>query len=219
MEYVRSVDVEAYEHVWNGQCRRNASSQIFRGKYIIEEFTPPNPADAGKDMWDGPYFGGDWGFANDPVAISKLWIDYQHKPKQRLYVEYAEGSTGIELDDIPTLFKRIPGVDGRVIRADCSRPETINHVGSKAYCENLVCDFTFNSKAPEPKCPKCGGKAKTLRVEAAEKWKGSVEDGIAFLKTFEIVFHPRCKKHIQEARLYSYKVDRLTKDVLREGVS
>ncbi len=156
MEYLRSVDVEAYEHVWNGQCRRNASSQIFRGKYIIEEFTPPNPADAGKDMWDGPYFGGDWGFANDPVAISKLWIDYQHKPKQRLYVEYAEGSTGIELDDIPTLFKRIPGVDGRVIRADCSRPETINHVGSKAYCENLVCDFTFNSKAPEPKCPKCG---------------------------------------------------------------
>src|SRR5258708_6557463 len=46
MEYLRSVDVEAYEHVWNGQCRRNASSQIFRGKYIIEEFTPPKPADA-----------------------------------------------------------------------------------------------------------------------------------------------------------------------------
>ena len=52
-----------------------------------------------------------------------------------------------------------------------------------------------------------------------EKWKGSVEDGIAHMRSYrEIVIHPRCRETINEARLYSYKVDRLTGDVLPEVV-
>jgi phage terminase large subunit len=46
-----------------------------------------------------------------------------------------------------------------------------------------------------------------------------VEDGIAHLRSYEaIVVHPRCRETIQEARLYSYKVDRLTKDILPDIV-
>ena len=42
-----------------------------------------------------------------------------------------------------------------------------------------------------------------------------MEDGIALIRSFEkIVIHPRCKNMIQEARLYSYKTDSLTGDVL-----
>jgi phage terminase large subunit len=41
-----------------------------------------------------------------------------------------------------------------------------------------------------------------------------VEDGIAYLRSFaEIVIHPDCASTQSEARLYSYKVDRLTGDV------
>src|SRR5690606_8812858 len=64
------------------------------------------------------------------------------------------------------------------------------------------------------------GKRKALpRIIAADKWKGSVEDGIAHLRSYkEIIIHPRCKETLREARLYSYKVDRLTGDVLTDIV-
>ena len=52
------------------------------------------------------------------------------------------------------------------------------------------------------------------RATACKKGKGSVEDGIAFLRSFaKIVIHPECSEAQKEARLYSYKVDRLTGDV------
>ena len=51
------------------------------------------------------------------------------------------------------------------------------------------------------------------------KWPGSVEDGIQFLRSFaEIVIHPDCTEMQKEARLYSYKVDRLTGDVTSKVV-
>jgi phage terminase large subunit len=53
------------------------------------------------------------------------------------------------------------------------------------------------------------------RCKAAKKWPGSVEDGIAFLRGFrEIVIHPRCTQTAKEARLYSYKVDPKSGQVL-----
>jgi phage terminase large subunit len=54
-----------------------------------------------------------------------------------------------------------------------------------------------------------------FNVKPAHKWSGSVEDGIAHLKSFkEIVIHERCKHIAEEMRLYSYKVDRISGDVL-----
>ena len=52
-----------------------------------------------------------------------------------------------------------------------------------------------------------------------DKWPGSVQDGVAHLRSYaEIVVHPRCKDFINESRLYSYKVDRLTGDILPDIV-
>jgi phage terminase large subunit len=52
------------------------------------------------------------------------------------------------------------------------------------------------------------------KAHSVDKWPGSVEDGIAFLRSFRrIVIHPRCVNMQREARLYSYKVDRNTGDV------
>ncbi len=190
-DYLYKVDPEAAHHVWEGQCRKNLSSQIFRGKYSVEAFAPPHPhdCDAAHPMWDGPYYGADWGFANDPTVLMKLWIDTK---QNNLMIEKEAYKVGLELDDTAAFFKReIPECVDRTIRADSARPETISYLARTG----------------------------NLRIEAAEKWKGSVEDGIAYLKKFnKIIIHPRCEHQKMEAQHYSYKVDRLTRDVLAEVV-
>jgi phage terminase large subunit len=47
------------------------------------------------------------------------------------------------------------------------------------------------------------------------KRAGSVEDGVEHLRSYErIVIHPRCTHAAEEARLWSYKTEKLTGDVL-----
>lgn len=104
-----------------------------------------------------------------------------------LYVEHEAYGVGVELNELGEFFSSVPEADRWSIKADNARPETISH-----------CRGEFG-----------------LNISAADKWKGSVEDGIAFLKGFKkIVIHPRCKHTWQEARSYRYKVDRITKEVL-----
>ena len=106
---------------------------------------------------------------------------------ERLYVEMEAGRPGLELDDtVPYLKQRIPGIEKYVTRADSARPESISHL----------------KRHGMPK------------AEAAPKWSGSVEDGIQFIRSFKKVYiHPDCPYAQREARMYSYKVDRLTGDI------
>ncbi len=105
----------------------------------------------------------------------------------RLYVEREVYGIGIEINDIPGRFDAIEDAKKYTIRGDNARPETMSYLRSHGY-------------------PKIFG---------AEKWTGSVEDGIAFLRQFEkIVIHSRCTHAQDEARLWSYKTDPLTGDVL-----
>lgn len=181
------LDDQTYAWIWDGAYRENSEAQILAGKYRVAEFDPA----AG---WDGPYFGLDWGFSQDPTAGVKLWV-HDH----RLWVEYEAGKIGLENDDIADfMIARLPGIEQHVTRADSARPETISHVKSKG---------------------RDGHRANLPRLQGVEKWKGSVEDGIAHLRSYkEIVIHPRCVQTLREARLYSYKVDRLTGDVLTDIV-
>ena len=109
-----------------------------------------------------------------------------------LYVEYEANQKGLELDQTALFVEdRIPGISEYVIRADSARPESISYLKRKGL----------------------------PRIVGVEKWSGSVEDGIQHLRSYrEIVIHPRCRETIKEARLYSYKVDRHTGDVLPEVV-
>jgi len=109
-----------------------------------------------------------------------------------LFVEYEAGQVELELDDSPTFLSyHIPGWERYVSRWDNARPESIS----------------LFTRIGMP------------YAEAADKWPGSVEDGIQFLRSFKwIVIHPRCKETIREAKLYSYKVDRYTADILPDVV-
>ncbi len=103
-----------------------------------------------------------------------------------LYIDYESGGVGVEMEEIPALFDVVPGSRRWVIRADCARPETISYVARKGF-----------------------------RCQAADKWKGSVEDGIEYLRSFEKIYiHPRCKRTYEEFKFYSYKVDKVSGDVL-----
>ena len=52
-------------------------------------------------------------------------------------------------------------------------------------------------------------------IEGAEKGKGSVEDGIEFIRSFEeIIIHPRCKGTKDNFENYKWKQDKITGEIL-----
>ncbi|WP_272667200.1 MULTISPECIES: PBSX family phage terminase large subunit [Providencia] len=103
-----------------------------------------------------------------------------------LYIEREAYGVGVELDHMPAFYDEIPEARKWPIKADSARPETISYL-----------------------------KRQGFNISAAKKWQGSVEDGITHLRGFkQIIIHPRCKETAKEARLYSYKTDRITGEVL-----
>lgn len=105
---------------------------------------------------------------------------------KNLYIDYEAYAIGCEITDLPDLLMTIPGAERWPMSADSSRPETISHLRGHGF-------------------PKIFG---------AVKGKDSVYEGIEFLKSYDIIVHPRCKHTIDELTLYSYKVDPKTEEVL-----
>lgn len=105
-----------------------------------------------------------------------------------LWVDYEAVKVGLEIDETAEFVsKRIPLIADHVVRCDSARPESISYL-------------------------KRNGLPKAIGVK---KGAGSVEDGIKHLRSYKKIYiHPRCTELIKEMRRYSYKVDRLTGDVL-----
>jgi phage terminase large subunit len=103
-----------------------------------------------------------------------------------LYVPYEAYRVGCEVDFLPDLFRTIPEAERWPTIADSSRPETISYMQRNGFRKML----------------------------AAVKGPRSIEEGIEFLRSFDIVVHPRCKHTIDELRTYSYETDPLTGLVL-----
>jgi len=103
------------------------------------------------------------------------------------YIAREAFKTGLELDDTASFVTAaIPQFAKHPSRWDNSRPESISHL--KRHGIPQAC--------------------------SVDKWPGGVEDGIAYLRSFaQLIIHPRCVNMQSEARLYSYKVDRLSGDV------
>lgn len=105
---------------------------------------------------------------------------------RNLYVDYEAYRIGCEVDQLPDLFMGIPEAEKWPMVGDTSRPETISYLRRHGF-------------------PK---------IQAAIKGARSVEEGIAFLQSYDIIVHPRCQHLIDELTLYSYKIDPLTDIVL-----
>ena len=106
-----------------------------------------------------------------------------------IYIDYASFGYHTEIDDTPAFYETVPRSKEFMIRADNARPEMISFMKKKGY-----------------------------KIQGAKKWAGSIEDGIKHLQSYDIVIHPRCKKLAEEFAKYSYKVHRLTGDILPQIV-
>ena len=187
-DYLYRIDRAQAEHVWGGTPWRSAESQILNGKWVVEPF-------AIERRWKGPFYGLDFGFADDPTALTESYVAHQPGKARvmqnaKLYVH--RESWNLKLDNHKMLEKWLPifgkGLIHRVIRADSSRPETISYLKKRRGFHRML---------------------------GAPKWPGSVEDGIAFLRSFQqIIIHPSCKHARLEAIAYSYKTDKNTGEVL-----
>lgn len=166
-------DPDSYTHVWIGQYRKVTEAQVFKN-WTVEEFKAPEGATF--------YYGADWGFSVDPTVLLRCHADHASRT---LYFDYEAYGIGVEIDDTPALFDKVPGSRKWQITADNARPETISYMRRQGF-----------------------------KIKGAKKGKGSVEDGVEFLKSYTIVVHPRCKHLVDELNFYSYKVDKMTGDVL-----
>jgi phage terminase large subunit len=228
MERDRRRDPDKYAHVWGGGYIRNSEARVFRNWRVgsDEEFQPSENTRF--------YYGADWGFAQDPNVLLRSYID-----GRTLYIDHEAYMIGCDIDFTPFLFGGVrdasllrlnaqalvkllqlrkcpidaaplladktkddeltelavkwlpdfPGVpDSRKwpIRADSARPETISYMQQHGFA----------------------------KMQPAKKGAGSVEDGVEFLKSYDVVIHPRCTHAIDEFTMYSYRVDPLTGQVL-----
>lgn len=105
---------------------------------------------------------------------------------KRLYVDHEAWMVGCEIDQLGDLFRRVPDAEKWFITADSARPETISYMQKHGF----------------------------PRISAAIKGPKSVEEGVEFLKSFDIVVHPRCQHVIDELTMYSFETDPLTGVVL-----
>lgn len=109
-----------------------------------------------------------------------------HVIGRKLYIDHEAYQVGCEIMDTPSLFLSIPEAEKWPMVADSARPETISHMRKNGF-------------------PK---------IQPAVKGPNSVNEGVEWLKTYDIIVHPRCVHCIDELTLYSYKIDPLTGSVL-----
>lgn len=105
---------------------------------------------------------------------------------RKLYVDHEAWMIGCETTDLPALWHTVPESERWPVVADGARPETISHLRRNGF-------------------PK---------IMPAHKGPSSVDEGIAFLQSHDIIVHPRCAHVIDELRSYRRKVDPLTGKVL-----
>lgn len=103
-----------------------------------------------------------------------------------LYVDHEAWAVKCEIDRTAALFDKIPGARKWPLIADSSNPQIISYLWRNGFAN----------------------------ITGAAKGPGSIEDGVEFLKSYDIVVHPRCKHVIDELTLYSYEVDQHTGEVL-----
>lgn len=180
MEALKKKDYDLYLHVWEGHTYNRSEAQVFWDLCVIEEFQPLK-------TWHGPYYGLDWGFANDPLRLVRCWI-----ADRKLWIEKEVSGLRVDIDKTPKyLLSGDPFCDRYVIRADNARPESISYCQQNGFPKMVAC----------------------------KKGPNSVEEGITFVRSFDnIIIHPACKHTTEEARLYSYKIDRMSGDVLPDVV-
>ena len=190
-EYMRDTDPAEYLNVYAGQCKVLGSSIVYDGRYERGVLTLPEDPVVRRREWGDFLLGVDFGQV-DPSVMLKVWFNEQYHV---VYIEKESWGKHIGSQELAAKFLRdIPEARNWPARCDCSRLETI-------------AQLLPSHDRPEG-----------IQAKPCEKWKGSIEDGISWIKSQKIMVHPSCTHVWDELGRYRYKVDRNTGDVLPELV-
>lgn len=188
-DYDLQRDRDMYAHVWGGEYIKNSQARVFKNWRVVDADDFPLPK-AGTIF----YGGADWGFSQDPTVALICFII-----GRTLYIWREVWAIGCEIDRTPALFDKLdpdwseanakdPNWRSLARRvpfiADSARPETISYM-----------------------------KRHGFNVQSSIKGAGSIEDGIEFLKSYDVVIHPDCKRVADEFEHYSFKIDPHTDQV------
>lgn len=207
---------EEYAHIWKGAYLTRSEKRVFKN-WKVEDFVTPTKGVTFR-------FGADFGFSVDPSVLVRMFLgrwevgsvlDAVGAPVKRavpdekgrtLFIDFEAYRVGCDVDHTPALFagpcpfepndprawknpyqdKGIEGAMDWPMVCDNARPETISYLQRHGF----------------------------QRAVAAIKGPGSLQEGVEFLKTYNIVVHPRCVHTIDELTLYSWKTDPLTDKIL-----
>jgi len=201
-------DPALYKHVWEGECLTHTDAQVFKDKWEVREFTPNKVQRLVKtnvhtqQLATGELVKSQtpvYEWVDDPswnLPLYGLDFGFSQDPTaclkvwihdETLYIEKEAVKLGLDIDKTVDFIKQaMPEIDRAIVRADNARPESISYLKQHGL----------------------------ERIKAVVKGKGSVEDGIAHMRSYKrIIVHPRCKETINELLLYSYKVDGRTNDI------
>ncbi|HBM2232733.1 PBSX family phage terminase large subunit [Escherichia coli] len=141
--------------------------------------------------WGGPYYGIDFGFSQDATAATESYVEDLGDGRRNLYIYRDFAKVGLEITDTPEAMRSaFPNSEKYRWYGDCARPETISHIRRSGF-----------------------------DIHPCAKWPGSIEDGITWLRGCDRIYvHSRCRHVIEEMTMYSYKVDKLTGNILPDIV-
>jgi len=180
MAYDRGRDPDKFAHIWLGEYQKNSEARVFKN-WKVEEFE--TPSNAIKRL------GADWGFSIDPTVLISCFIGrwengvaIADERGRHLFIDYEAYEVGCQITKTPQLFDTVPDARAWPITADSARPETIAHMRTNGF-------------------PK---------IVPAIKGARSIEDGVEWIKTYDVIIHPRCIHAIDDFTLYSFETDPLT---------
>lgn len=111
---------DEYDWVWEGAYRTISEAAIFRNKFEITDFETPDDAVF--------YHGADWGFAKDPSALVRCFIQ-----DDCLYIDQECYEYGVEIDHLPKLFERIDTARKWPIKGDSASPQIISYLRRQGF--------------------------------------------------------------------------------------
>lgn len=106
---------------------------------------------------------------------------YVVEDTKQIYIA-REAAGRVPMEQLPAMVRGILEDEGDLVKADSSQPGTIEFLRGKG-----------------------------INIHPAKKGPGSVKSGILFLQGYQIVIDPDCEEMREEARLYSWQIDKLTR--------
>lgn len=83
-----------------------------------------------------------------------------------------------------------------------------------SHCDGMARDWEIIADSARPETISYLQRNGYHRITPAHKGPGSVEEGITFLQSYNIIVHPRCRHTIDELSMYSFKRHPLTDEVV-----